>query len=156
MFLEAFKTVLQLGMMGSIMAVFIIIFKPVSEKFIGHKFQYYVWLPAMLTMTAFVFPSVIFDSWDVPDSINRFEGVKVIAKQTGQLLEAKTEIAGKSVSWLKIFSYLWILGLIGFGSGIFIKYNLFKKVLIKNSVILSCKNIKYVPMDCRLWWKKAL
>ncbi len=149
MMLEAFKTILQLSMMGSIIAVFIIMFKPVTEKLIGHKFQYYVWIPVILTMTSFVFPTLIFDSWNAPDSINRFQGVKVIAKQTGMLLEAKTEIAGKSISWFKVFSYLWFCGLICFGTRVFLKYSLFKKVLIKNSAFLSCKKLKYVAMEVR-------
>lgn len=149
MLLEAFKTILQLSMMGSIIEVFILIFKPVTEKFIGHKFQYYVWISVILTMISFVFPTLIFDSWNVPDSINRFEGVKIIAKQTGQLLEAKTDIGGKNISWFMVFSYLWILGVICFGTGVFFKYSIFKKVLIKNSALLSCQKSRYVAMEVR-------
>ncbi|MBE7031860.1 MAG: M56 family metallopeptidase [Ruminococcaceae bacterium] len=149
MLLEAFKTILQLSLMGSIIVVFIIMFKPLTEKFIGHKFQYYVWIPVILTMISVAFPTLIFDSWNVPDSINRFEGVKIIAKQTGHLLDAKTEIGEKSISWFEVCSYLWIVGSICFGTGVFLEYSLFKKVLLKNSTFLSCHKLKYVAMEVR-------
>ena len=149
MLIDAFKTVLQLSLMGSIIAACIILLKPVTVRLLGHKFQFYVWISVILTMISFVFPTLIFDSWNVPDSINRFEGVKVIAKQTGQLLEAKTDIGGKNISWFMIFSYLWILGVICFGTGVFFKYSIFKKVLIKNSTLLSCQKSRYVAMEVR-------
>jgi len=149
MITEAFKTVLALSFIGSMVALFIVILKPITEKYAGFKFQYYVWLCVLISMTSFIYPKFVFYKTPVIAVSDRFENIRIIAQQTKQITAAEAEIAGKSISIIQFLAGIWVVGVIFFAASLLIRYFLFKRGLLNNSVTYNNEACKYVPMNLR-------
>lgn len=147
MLTEVFKTVLSLSAVGSILTQAIISIKPITARYLGHKFQYYIWIFVIISMTVFVHPMFLFDAHKLQESFNRFEEVRIVAEKTGNLVKAEAELYGRSISVFQLFSLMWFLGVICVVLALFIRYRLFKRELIKNSRVLYCDNFIHLPME---------
>lgn len=150
MLTEVFKTVLWMSAAGSVLAVLIIILKPITERLFGCQWQYYIWLNFLILMTV---PLKIFIKSDVASSaekLSRFDSVKIIAESTEKIISSPISVAGTSFNFLQLCAAVWAIVAFAVFLNMVIRYMLFRRIVTKNSVAAQLEPENPHFMDVRI------
>lgn len=146
MLTQIFKSILIMSAVGSLLSVFWLILKPITQKFFSPRWQYYIWLTVLIVMILpvhFRVPNrvqnistvIIEETKNITDEIlqtdSQISDFQVL-KQTENLQISKIDLS------VNIFNYLaivWLLGVIVIFFTKIAKYILFLRAIHKNSEI---------------------
>ncbi len=148
MLTQIFKSVLLMSSVGSILAAFWLLLKPVTQKLFSPRWQYYIWLTVLIVMilpvrfsasnrtpnvsTVTVNQTEKFET-ELPQENNQIADMQ-ISKQTEKISISKPKLPQNILYY---FAYVWFLGMIAVLLAKIIKYNLFLRTIYKNSAIYT-------------------
>lgn len=150
MLTQIFKSVLLMSAVGSLLAVFLLLLKPITQKLFSPRWQFYIWLTVLVVMIFPVRFSVPSPTPNVPPiMINQPENTETEI-QTLQTDNQITDMQNSkqnekiSISKLKLpqnilycLARVWLLGTIAVFLIKIIKYNLFLITIYKNSAVYT-------------------
>lgn len=159
MLLLIFKSILITSAAGSVLAVLLLLLKPITKRCFGSTWQYYAWAIVLLVMmlpvtirlpqgTSNSIPPVPLNveptvtSTTVQNELENIQQIPISAVNT-KLLRQTTINALKDVSpgITDIMCYMWLAGLILLLGINIIRYLIFLRQIRNNSVIIPCHGV---------------
>lgn len=156
MLLQIFKAILITSAVGSVLAVLLLLLKPITKRCFGSTWQYYAWAIVLIVM---MLPITISMPQTVPDTApNVLPNMQqTFTEATVQTKAANVQqipipavdtkpLGQRTVNVLKDISfgitdmmcYVWLVGLMLILGINLIRYLIFLQAIRKNSVIISC------------------
>lgn len=155
MMVQVFTTVLLMSSVGSVLIFVLLVLKPITKRVFGSHWQYYIWLVVLIVMVLPVrielpdetvqAPGETFDGQHAQDNDayvmeQEVTGISNIQEmQTGTVQDTEpVTMRNLYMGRYNLFIYTWIVGVILFFMTGLAKYDLFIKMLSRNSVQISC------------------
>ena len=164
---ELFRSLLITSLAGSVLAVIIILFRPITKKLFGYSWHYYIWLcvlfvmimPVRFNIDIAAIPSIAsqtVQTEQATDSVQSETDKNIIKSHQNTQFLQKADAAWNSIihNRINILAYLWLIG-----TAVLILLNIARYVrlnirMCKNSKIICCPEIsKYTDrkINVRVW-----
>lgn len=146
MLTQIFKSILLMSALGSFLAVFWLLLKPVTQKLFSPRWQYYIWLTVLTVMIFPVRFSAPSHTPNVPTiTVNQTENTENEALQAdNRITDMQISKHNEKISISKpnlpqnilyCLANIWLCGTIAILLAKIIKYNLFLMTIYKNSAV---------------------
>lgn len=147
-----FQTVITLSVIGSGLAVLLLLLKPVTKKMFSARWQYYIWLVVLLALTVPVtinIPAPVFNGRSTPPPVTaQMETTHTPAQpapaQATKMIEntpleyRNIELAQDvSMGVFDLLALVWLFGSVVFLSCTVFSYTAFKRKIKRNSVMIE-------------------
>lgn len=166
---EIFKSILITSFAGSVFAVVISLFRPITKKIFGYSWHYYIWLcvlfvmlipvrfnvnpmlmPNVATQTVQTQQTVVSEQPETTENI-----VQTAPIQKPQLLQKATVIWDRIIyNRMNILAYVWLIGAIALMLLNVLRYIRLNIKISKNSEVISCPETRTYTdrkINVRVW-----
>lgn len=166
---EIFKALLITSLTGSVLAVFISLFRPITKRIFGYSWHYYIWLcvlfvmlmpvrfnvnptppPSVTTQTVQTQQEAVNEQPETTENIMQAD-----TAQKPQLLQKATVIWNRIIyNRMRILAYLWLIGAIALMLLNVTRYARLNIKIRKNSEVISLPEIsEYTDrkINVRVW-----
>lgn len=159
MLLHIFKAILIKSAVGSVLAIFLLLLKPITKRYFGSTWQYYAWIIVLIVMMlpvtmhlpqvgSNISPNVSlnveqpFTNASVQPELETIQQISTLAVDTNPLAERTVNVL-KNISFpiTNMMCYSWLVGLLLILGINLIRYLIFLQTISKNSIVISCPGI---------------
>jgi len=164
MLLHIFKSMLITSAAGSVLILLLLLLKPLTKRFFGAVWQYYIWFAVlavmMMPITIGIVKSepqaakagILNETVELQSEVQPQEGIEAQISEETQMLPKTAEEKPISQhakeafkeSYLKVIAsipYIWFVGAVLIFILKMVEYLMFLSAIKKNSVIISCPQI---------------
>lgn len=161
---QIFKTVLTLSCLGSLLALILLMLKPVTRRVFGSAWQYYIWISVLIICVLPIkfnipygsdlnFGAPLSQTVNMTDTQNFSDKEAEIKSNEVQVTEYEppvqetTSNEKPTINIIKILCLIWISGVCLFILSGIISYLRFWFTVLKNSEIIFCRqleNLKHI------------
>ncbi len=153
---EIFETVLTLSLFGFGITALLLIIKPVTAKKFPAKWQYYVWVAVLVSMTVPIYKFIPKEEAQKLSFVAKTEAVQHTDISQPESAPAETaetplestaapavreNIQKRLLDMMDIFSYIWLLGMCVYILAVIISYAVYLLHKRKNSFLLTDNHI---------------
>ena len=166
---EIFKSILITSFAGSVFAVVISLFRPITKKIFGYSWHYYIWLcvlfvmliPVRFNVNPMLMPNVATQAVQTQQTVVSEQPetteniVQTAPIQKPQLLQKATVIWDRIIyNRMNILAYVWLIGAIALMLLNVLRYIRLNIKISKNSEVISCPETREYTdrkINVRVW-----
>lgn len=166
---EIFKSILITSFAGSVFAVVISLFRPITKKIFGYSWHYYIWLcvlfvmliPVRFNVNPMLMPNVATQAVQTQQTVVSEQPetteniVQTAPIQKPQLLQKATVIWDRIIyNRMNILAYVWLIGAIALMLLNVLRYIRLNIKISKNSEVISCPETRTYTdrkINVRVW-----